>query len=159
MTNTTDDPDETPWVPLSLREKVYYALVRFLTVLFRVDFFDVYRRQEVTWDKSDEIYRLQMKYTENLKNEFLKTYKIQSEFYDDNEPDDWVPYTMWLVMRSDDTINPPVTITGERNGSGGFDVDLDSKGSEYNKKKRKIEILEELDDMGFIEPIIDETKN
>lgn len=159
MTNTTDDPDETPWVPLSLREKVYYALVRFLTVLFRVDFFDVYRRQEVNWDKRDEIYRLQMKYTENLKNEFLKTYKIQSEFYDNNEPDDWVPYTMWLVMRSDDTINPPVTITGERNDSGGFDVDLDSKGSEYNKKKRKIEILKELDDLGFIEPIIDETKN
>ena len=153
-----DVPDETPWEPLSVRERLYFAVVRFLTWTFRVDFFDVYRRQEVRYDKHDDIYRAGMEPISDLKDEWLHTYKRQSKFYDDNDDDDWVDYTMWLVMRSDDTINPPVIMSGERQEDGSWEHDVDDGAPETKKQKRKQEILREVDERGFIDPVLPHRK-
>lgn len=152
------DGSETPWEPLSLRERVYFALVRFLTWAFRVDFFDVFRRQDVSYDDIDEKYRIGMGPIGRLQDEWLSVYKTQAEFYDENDPEDYVPYAMWLVMRDDEIINPPVFIRGERNEDGSWDTEAgpEPNPTDIEKRQRKREILLAVDDRGFIDPVLDE---
>lgn len=51
---TTDNHDDTPWEPLSLREQVCFAIIKAVLFVFQTDFFDMYRRQEVRYDERDE---------------------------------------------------------------------------------------------------------
>lgn len=153
---TTDDT-ETPWTPLSMHERVCFALIKAVLFVFRADFFDMYRRQDVKYDDMDEMYRIGMGPISDLKDEWLEVYQIQSEFYDDNDSDDWVSYCMWLVMRSDDTINPPTIIHGERNDDGSWDVSTNEKPPEIKKQEKKREILYDIDETGFIDPVLPES--
>lgn len=156
---TSDDPEETPWEPLSVRERVCFFLVKSLLRLFRVDFFDMWRRSKVSWDEKDEIYRIGMHPISRLKDEWLEVYKKQAEFYDDNEDDEWVSYAMWVVMRADKTINPPTIIHGERQEDGSWEQTVNEKPPELKKEARKREILERIDDQGFIDSVLEDEKS
>lgn len=100
-------------------------------------------------------YRIGMGPISDLKDEWLEVYKTQAEYYDDNEDDDLVPYAMWVVMRSDTTVNPPTVLHGERTEDG-WDVEMNDKPPEKVKQERKEEILRDIDGRGFIEPVLQE---
>lgn len=154
---TTENMEETPWSPLSIRERVCFALIKTILFVFQADFFDMYRRQKVRYSEMDGFYRIGMGPISDLKEEWLKVYQIQSEYYDDNDDNDWVSYCMWLVMRSDETINPPTIIHGERNDDGSWDVETNETPPDVKKQNRKQEILYDIDETGFIEPVLPES--
>lgn len=153
--NLSTDPIDTPWEPLSLREKIAFGLIRFVTWVFRIDFFDVYRRQNVEWSERDEYYRIGMGSINTLKKAWLEVYKIQAEFYDDNDDDDWVPYAMGLVMRSDPTLNSTTVLSGKRNDAGEWETTVSSKPSMAKRLERKEELVREVDKFGFIPHTMD----
>ena len=141
--------------PLSTRERVFLGIVKVLSVVFRVDLLDAYRRQGIYYDDYREERRLNMEPVSELREYWLKTYEERGDAIDE----DYIPYCAWLVLRHDETINPDIIIRGEKNEDGEFEHEVDDGASDKEKKVRKEEILKSIDEHGFIDTVLEDDSN
>ena len=139
--------DETPDDPPTFREWFVQVIARILGV----DLLDAH----VTRGMSRREQRLQSRRLNEMRDKQHEM--LEKSFFD--EPDvDVVAHHMWLVMRGDETVNPPVTLSGQRNDDGSWNHDVDAGPEDSLRHRRKHELLHQVDQMGFIDPVLSETE-